>query len=248
MVADAAYTNSSVIKRRPPNVTLIGRSRLDAAIYAPPPNRRAGQKGRPRVRGAKLPSPATRIAAGKLPWQKLRVTVYGKTVIVRVGVIDALWYVAAGSELIRLVVVRDFPGHEKDDVFACTAPNLSAASIIETFANRWSLEVTFHEVKGKLGFEDPQNRTELAVERTAPFALWMYSLVVLWYLDVGQKLRHARTTLMPWYRDKSNPAFSDMLATLRRASWSERLFDPRGNHSTSRKFLRPLIEHLSAAA
>lgn len=248
VVADAAYTNSSVIKRRPSNVTMIGRSRLDAAIYQPPPVRRAGQMGRPRVRGAKLPSPAARIAAGKLPWQKLRVTVYGKTVTVSVGVIDALWYVAAGSELIRLVVVRDFPGHEKDDVFACTDPTLSPVSIIETFANRWSLEVTFHEVKGKLGFEDPQNRTELAVERTAPFALWMYSLVILWYLDIGQKLRCARMKVMPWYRDKSAPAFSDMLATLRRASWSQRLSDPRGNHSTSRKILGPLIEHLSAAA
>lgn len=248
VVADAAYTNSSVIKRRSPNVTIVGRSRLDAAIYQPPPVRRAGQMGRPRVRGAKLPSPTAQIASGKLQWQKLRVTVYGKTVTVKVGVIDALWYVAAGSELIRLVVVRDFPGHEKDDVFACTDPKLSAATIIETFANRWALEVTFHEVKGKLGLEDPQNRTELAVERTAPFALWMYSLVVLWYLDIGQRLRHARLTVMPWYRDKSAPAFSDMLATLRRASWSERLSDPRGNHSTSRKILEPLLHHLSAAA
>ena len=76
----------------------------------------------------------------------------------------------------------------------------------------------------------------------------MYSLVILWYLDIGQKLRCARMKVMPWYRDKSAPAFSDMLATLRRASWSQRLFDPRGNHSTSRKILGPLIEHLSAAA
>jgi hypothetical protein len=76
----------------------------------------------------------------------------------------------------------------------------------------------------------------------------MYSFVVLWYLGTGQKLRHARMTVMPWYRDKCTPAFSDMLATLRRASWSERLFDPRGNHSTARKILDPLIDHLSVAA
>ena len=247
IVADAAYTNSSVIKRRPPNVTIIGRSRLDAAIYEPAPVRNARQMGRPRVRGAKLPSPAAQIAGGKLRWRSLRVGVYGKTATVKVGVIDALWYVAAGSALTRLVVVRDFPGHERDDVFACTDPTLDAATIIETFANRWSLEVTFHEVKGKLGFEDPQNRTELAVERTAPFALWMYSLVVLWYLEVGQKLRAARRSTMPWYRSKSAPAFSDMLATLRRASWSERLFDPYENHSTFRKHLRPILDHLSAA-
>lgn len=246
VVGDAAYTNSSVIKRRPTNVTIIGRSRLDAAIYEPPPVRYDGQIGRPRVRGAKLPSPAAQLASGKICWQPVRVDVYGKTVTVKVFVVDALWYVAAGSELVRLVVVRDFPGHERDDVFVSTDPTMDAKAVIEIFAKRWALEVTFHEVKGKLGFEDPQNRTELAVERTAPFALWMYSLVVLWYLAVGHKLRAARVSVMPWYRDKSTPAFSDMLATVRRASWSERLLDPDGNHSTIRKHLRPLLDHLSA--
>jgi len=246
VVGDAAYTNSSVIKRRPRNVTIIGRSRLDAALYEPPPTRQPGQRGRPRVRGAKLPSPEARLASGKVRWQSLSVGVYGKTATVKVFVIDALWYIAAGSELVRLVVVRDFPGHERDDVFVATDPTMSAQAIIETFANRWALEVTFHEVKGKLGFEDPQNRTELAVERTAPFALWMYSLVILWYLAAGQKLRAARRSAMPWYRDKASPAFSDMLATLRRASWSERLFDPHGSHSTFRKHIPALLDHLSA--
>ncbi|MEO8184270.1 MAG: hypothetical protein ABI895_36075 [Deltaproteobacteria bacterium] len=60
---------------------------------------------------------------------------------------------AAGSELVRLVVVRDFPGHEKDDVFVSTDPRLSPQYIIESFSKHWSLEVTFHEAKGKLGFD-----------------------------------------------------------------------------------------------
>lgn len=51
LLGDAAYTNSSLIKDRPVNVTLIGRGRLDAVLYAPPPKRRPGQMGRPRVRG-----------------------------------------------------------------------------------------------------------------------------------------------------------------------------------------------------
>jgi hypothetical protein len=91
-------------------------------------------------------------------------------VTLRVRVIDAPWYVAAGSEVVGLVLVRDFPGHEKDDVFVSTDPTLSPQHIIESFYKGWSLEVTFHEAKGKLGFEDPQNRTERAVERTAPLA------------------------------------------------------------------------------
>ena len=163
-------------------------------------------------------------------------------------VIDALWYVAAGSELMRLVVVRGFPGHERDDVFVSTDATLSAKTIVERFAERWYLEVTFHETKGKLGFEDPQNRTEDAVERTAPMALWAYSLVVLWYFETGQRLRVARLPVMPWYDRKTAPAFSDMLATLRRASWAQRFSDPGATVANLRKKLRPFVDYVSAAA
>ena len=243
VVGDSAYTNGSIIKRRPKNVTLVGRSRLDAALWAPAPAHRPGQMGRPRVRGARLPSPAKQAKTAR--FKRVEVTVYGRTVKVRVLVIDALWYVAAHSELMRLVVVRDFPGHERDDVFVSTDPSMDVKSIIETFARRWSLEHTFHECKGKLGFEHPQNRTDRAVERTAPMALWLHTLVVLWYLATGQHSRAARQPTMPWYK-KTTPTFSDMLATLRRASWAERLSDPRASARTLRKRIRPLVEALAA--
>jgi hypothetical protein len=185
-VVDSAYTNHSVIKGRPSNVTVIGRSRLDAALYQPAPARRPGQMGRPRVRGDRLNSPGVQAAAAHAPWRSVEVTAYGRVVTVKVLVIDALWYVVAGADLVRMIVVRNFPGHERDDVFACTDPSMSAKDIIETYCLRWSLEVTFQETKGKLGFEEPQNRTELAVQRTAPLALCLYSLVVLWYLQTGR--------------------------------------------------------------
>ena len=60
----------------------------------------------------------------------------------RVLVIDALWYVAVHSKLMRLGVVRDFPGHERDDVFVWTDPTMDAKEIIETFARRSSTPST----------------------------------------------------------------------------------------------------------
>jgi hypothetical protein len=200
------------------------------------------------VRGKRLASPTTQAQRKNAPWKKVVVDVYGRTVTVRVLVIDALWYVAAGAERVRLVVVRDFPGHKKDDVFVSTDPKLAPRHIIESFSKRWSLEVTFHEVKGKLGFADPQNRTERAVERTAPLALIGYSLTVLWYVRYGQRTRAAKLPTVPWYTHKAGTTFSDMLATLRRASWSERLFDPASSTSDLRKRLRPLVDYVASAA
>jgi hypothetical protein len=248
VVGDAAYANRSLIKGRPRNVTFIGRSRLDAALYAPAPPRRPGQMGRPRVRGPRLPCPKAQAAAAQARWRSIEVHVYGRWATVQVLVIDALWYVVAGSEPMRLIVVRGFPGHERDDALVCTDPSMTPAQIIEGYGKRWAIEVAFHETKGKLGFEEPQNRTERAVERTAPFALLLYSLVVLWYVQSGHKLRAARRATLPWYSVKVAPAFSDMLATLRRASWSERLFEPGGQDPTLKKRVEPLLACLDAAA
>jgi hypothetical protein len=248
VLGDAAYTNGSMFKKRPANVQFIGRGRLDAALYAPPPPKRPGQMGRPRVRGKRLASPGARAKAKNAQWKKVTAHVYGRTVTVRVLVIDALWYVAAGSEVVRQVVVRDFPGHERDDVFVSTNRALPPAEIIESFSKRWPLETTFHETKGKLGFEDPQNRTERAVERTAPLALISYSLVVLWYVLHGQRSKAAKLPALPWYRHKAGVTFSDMLATLRRASWRERLLDPDASVADLRKRLRPLVDYVATAA
>jgi DDE superfamily endonuclease len=248
LIGDAAFTNRSLMKGRLPNVHVIGRGRLDAALYAPVAPKRRGQMGRPRVRGERVASPGARVKAKGAPWKKVVVHVYGRTVTVRVLVIDALWYVATGSEIVRHVVVRDFPGHERDDVFVSTDPALSARTIIESFAKRWSLEVTFHETKGKLGFEDPQNRAERAVERTAPLAFVAYSLTVLWYVLQGQHGRAAKLPTLPWYTHKAGVTFSDMLATLRRTSWRERLLDPASTVADLRKRLRPLVDYVASAA
>ena len=71
-------------------------------------------------------------------------------------------------------------------------------------------------MKGCLGFEEPQGWSRLAVLRTAPIALLLYSLIVLWFGTVGSKLY--RPLVRPWYPKKVHASFADMLRTLRRES------------------------------
>lgn len=239
VVADAAYANASVIKPLPTNVHFIGRSRLDAALYAKP---RAKRMGRPRIKGQRLPSPAARARSSR-GWSRLTLRIHGHNATIQVKVFDALWYVVGGGRLLRFVLVRGWPGHEQDDVLVSTDLALSAKEVIRRYCLRWSLEVTFKETKGKLGLEDPQNRTDQAVERTAPLALWTYSLTVVWYATIGRRLPGARVASFPWYT-KTVPAFSDMLAALRREAWRTRLLDPartvRWNQKSERA-LEPLL-------
>jgi hypothetical protein len=53
---------------------------------------------------------------------------------------------------------------------------------------------------------------------------------------------------MPWYTQKTGVSFSDMLATLRRASWRQRLLDPAATTADLRKSLRPLDDYVASAA
>ena len=247
VAGDGGYSNRTVMRDRPAKVDVVGRGWMNAALYAPPPPRQPGQMGRPRVRGAKLPTPAQQAADPKAPWTRVSVTVYGRTVRVQTLTIDALWYGACGSEEVRLVVVRGFPGHKKDDVFVATDPTMTPKQVIETYARRWPMEPTFHATKD-LGLEDPQNRTEVAVRRTAPMALWVYSLVVLWYAKVGQSLPAAPCAKLPWDRPDRGVCFADMLETLRRASWVERLSAGVEWSGALRKALDPLLDAVASAA
>jgi hypothetical protein len=236
-IGDNAYVNRSVVRPLPANIHLLGRGRMDAALYAQP---KRNKKGRPSVRGQRVASPEWRAKHNR--FKTIEACVYGRKCKVQVQVFDALWYIVGHDRVLRFVLIRDWPGHKKDDVLVTTDLSMTAEQIIENYCARWSLEETFEWTKGRLGFEDPQNRKEKAVERTAPMALWSYSLVIYWYAQWSRGRRELPFRLDPWNRTKKNPTFADMLATLRRESWTVWVSDRAVKGRFDRKYLEPLLE------
>jgi DDE superfamily endonuclease len=225
VVVDSAYAGRTVLEDRPAKVHVISRLRLDAALYAPPPRRRPGQKGRPRRRGDRLPALA-QVIARRRRWTALPLVLYGRTVMPRLFTLDALWYGALRAQLIRIVLVRDPSGRRRDEAFFCTDLMQDPASILQTYAHRWTLEVTFHDSKQHLGFGHAQNQTPQAVERTAPFAGVVYSLVLLWAAAHLQQGGTLNWIVRPWYRSKTAVAFPDLLMALRQELWRTRFSAP----------------------
>jgi DDE superfamily endonuclease len=216
VVGDSAYINRTTIEGRPANVEVLGPLHPDAALFAPPPPRQPGQQGRPRSKGAQRPSPTAQAQARPSDtWHRLPLTLYGRAVTPLVFRGTALWYSVLRATPVRYVVVRDPSGRRKDAAYCCTDRTVSVAFLLETYAKRWTLEVTFWLLKGWLGFEEPQNQTATAVRRTAPFAGLVFALIVLWYATELQTGRAARWLVRPWYRRKAAPSFADVLATLR---------------------------------
>src|SRR6266436_5751466 len=99
--------------------------------------------------------------------------------------------------------------------------------------------------KQLLGLEDPANRTALAVQRTAPMAVVLYSAIVIWFHRLGH--RCLAYPDRPWYPHKEEPSFADMLTTLRRISWEEHLRQLLAGSGLLRNSLSQLIDFASRA-
>ena len=247
LVADSAYAGRTLLEQRPPNVHVLSRLRMDAALWTPPPARTPGQKGRPRRRGTRLPTPQA-LAQTRRHWHRLAVQLYGRQVTPQVFTLTALWYVALRDQPVRIVVVRDPAGRRRDEAFFCTDVTVGAAFLLESYARRWTIEVAFRDSKQQLGFEDPQNQAVKAVQRTAPLAFLVYDLVLLWSAERTRTHPGTDWLRRPWDPHKTAPSFRDLLIALRRDAWRQHVFDPPLPSRCPQKWLPSWAEALLETA
>jgi hypothetical protein len=171
--------------------------------------------------------------------------IYGRQDRVRLCECVARWHSVPARPL-KVVAVEPLCGGRPVQAFYSTCIEETAVDVLTEYAGRWSIEETFQGGKSHLGFEEPQGWTKRAVLRTAPCALLLYSLVVLWFAQGG----HAAYAppRRPWYPHKARPSFLDMLQTLRRESLraevSAQLPSMRGRENPAAR----LIDAVLAAA
>jgi hypothetical protein len=218
--ADSTYGGRSVLRHLPANVDLISQVHPQGVLYAPPPPR-SKRSGRPRKKGERLPSLKEWADDSSSSWQELAFDQYGLHTTLAVKVRQALYYAAGKDRLLTVILTRDQKGKRPDHRFYCTRLDWDVRQVLSAYASRWALEVTFEGGKQFLGLEDAANRLPRAVQRTAPMALVLYSLVMLWFDAEGY--RQVRFPERPWYRRKREPSLQDMVSTLRRLSWEGKI-------------------------
>jgi hypothetical protein len=241
-IADSAYGGQSVLGRLPENCELTSRLDLDARLYDAPPIRKPGTNGRPRKRGRRLLTPRQMLAQRT---HRLTLNIYGRRDRSRVADRVARAH-AVPNRPLRVVAVEPLTGGRKMQAFYSTCHEATAEQVLTWYAMRWSIEETFHDAKGHLGFEQPQGWTRQAVERTAPTAMLLYSLVVLWFAAEGH--RHYRAPKRPWYRSKCCASFVDMLNTLRCESVRQQVLSLGLQGHGSRNVLKTLCNAVQLAA
>lgn len=229
VVADAAYCNATVTKGLAINLVLFGAMRPDAALTAPPSSRGNRRGGRPRIRGRRLPSPEKVFRTARYGWYANAIWLYRKKRMVTYQTWTAQWYRACGGGLLRIVLVMTESGEVPFRVFFCTDPSVEVEYLLQRFSSRWSIEVTFYDLKQYLGFGDSQAWTKKAVERTTPFVAYLFTVIVIWFATSAAGSRLDVWPIRPWYRHKRTPSFQDMLGAAQRAALLSGVFDPTCN-------------------
>jgi len=240
-IADSAYGGQSVLNHLPENCDLTSRLLLDARLYDAPPARKPGTKGRPRKRGDRLPAPR-QMLDGRC--RRVVFGIYGRTETARLADCVARVHKAPEQPL-RVVAVEPLTGGRNRQAFYSTCHDATAEQVIAWYASRWSIEVAFHDSKQHLGFEEPQGWSRRAAERTAPMAMLFYSLIVLWFAREGHRVY--KPFDCPWYTAKSEPSFADMLTTLRKQSFRQKVLSLALRGPGSRK-IKQLLENTVALA
>jgi hypothetical protein len=251
LVVDSGYAALEFLgclaNRKQP-ITCITRLRLDAQLYAPALPRRKGQIGRPRRKGVRLPSLQQRVSDRKTLWRTITVPHWysagPRTIQIATG--TAVWYrVGLPVVPIRWILIRDPQQQFRPQALLSTNLEVAPQQAVQWFVLRWPLETTFAEVRAKLGVESQRQWSDLAIARTTPCLLALFSLVTLWAADFYQR-GQLPIRQSAWYR-KPQLTFSDTIAAVRQQLWTDSLFVWSPPKQDQIKISSVFFQHLTEA-
>lgn len=227
------------------NITVVTRLRLDAALYEPAPFRPPGTNGRPRKKGKRLATLRQLLKEQTTAWQQLLVPGwYGEgDRVIEVCTRTAVWYHTGLPPVpIRWVLIRDPQQRFDPQALLCTDLNQDALTVVSWFVRRWQVEVTFQEVRARLGVESQRQWAEHAIARVTPCLLGLFSLVTL----LADRLVRKGTLPLPQDASysKQRPTFADALAAVRQHYWRQMGFCLSQRQSYMGKLPRTLQESL----
>jgi len=158
----------------------------------------------------------------------------------------AVWYSTGLFAVpVRWVLIYDPRGEFKTQALLCTDLEADPEKILSWFVMRWQLEVTFQEARRHLGFETQRQWSDLAIGRTTPALLGLFSVITLF---ADRQMREAAGIFRraAWYH-KRHPTFADALALVRKELWADATFCGSFAQSETVKVPRAYVERLTDA-
>jgi DDE superfamily endonuclease len=203
-------------------VTMVSRLRWDAALYHPPRPQPQSKRGPKPTKGKRQRSLQAWAERSDTLWETVTADWYrGQRKTLWVFSHTGLWHTPGLPPVeIRFVIVCDPEGKLRMEAFFCTDLQATPGQILAWVVMRWSVEVTFEEARAHVGLETQRQWSDLAIARTTPVLLALFSLVTLLALRLSPAGPMPVETTA-WYH-KTEPTFVDCLALVRRHLWRAR--------------------------
>lgn len=253
IVADGAYTTYDLLDSLRQKVCIISPLRLDARLFNPPTENPPGKRGPKPKYGARQLSLDKRLTDGRVKWEEIVIpNWYGesdKKMLITYG--KSVWYKSSFPTVaLQWVLIKDPLGRRTPKALQCTDLNLTPMEIINYFIRRWTVEVTFQEVRTHLGVETQRQWSDLAIARTTPVLMGLFSLTTIMANDLYKQQR-LEIKSAAWYA-KQLPTFSDAIAAVRYQIWRKQKFlTPlfrQGVHNLYSSIFKQLIINATRAA
>ena len=226
VATDGGYATQTFLRDLPTNVDVVGRFLLTAKLYQPPPPRLKGQRGAPRKKGDVIGSPKT-LATPASAWHP-----HPQEAGTRIQSWVGIWHSVLPGRRIRVVVVwrphragrtqlngkKAFGRLKPLEAFFSTDVSLSPHAILETYADRWAMEIDIRDSHAYYGVAQDQCRKFEHIVGANTLRLLMAAARTLWFIVTSEQ--HADVALQrfrPWYRHKAAPSQFDVAWACREA-------------------------------
>jgi hypothetical protein len=215
LVVDNGYCNTTIFAVITRGIHLLARMKKTSRLY------RHGQET-----GAGF-TPEDLRTEKEIPWQKCQAYL-GRTEMTIHFKEEAkvTWPTVAGKRVLRRLVIRGTPykrrkhakmSYRQPGFLITTDLTASTQFLIQSYLDRWQIEVNHREEKTIIGVGQAQVRAQDSVIREPAFAVAAYSLLKLAALQALGPGDPATCVELPaWYQGASRASCEDILQKLRR--------------------------------
>jgi hypothetical protein len=217
---DGSFCNRECMTADVERTVLIGRTRKDAKLCF------AAPAGTNRRYDAHKFTPEDVRQDESIPWQVVRIYHGGEWRDVRYKTLESvLWQGGTQRKPLRLIVVAPtayLPSrnakrkYHEAGYLLCTDLSIDLATLIQTYFDRWQIEVNHRDQKETLGVGQAQVWSKKSVPRQPAFMVASYSaLLFAGILAFGPERTQAYVPLPKWRRKAKRPSAQDLVTVLR---------------------------------
>lgn len=218
LVGDGGFSSAKLLGELAEKIRYVGLMRSNAAIHSVLKKPEKRKPGRPAQKGKRLQTPTKMFAtmihkSSATKWT--RVEARGTTYQVRSMV--ASWPRVTKNRPLLIVLCHPMEGGVYKDLCLFTTDIKAVPKwVIETYAQRPTIETAFRSSKQAMQIERPKHWSPTTVKKLAPWVWLMQSMIVVWYLTEGRHTPEANEERKGMGHWESEWSLEFMLRLLRR--------------------------------